>query len=114
MAKGKVKENIKARIDRLRRKLKHRSEEGRVTMPGVASPKKKDAKVKQQKEHKAPTKRAVGVGPKGGKFVVSTGGKKRYERGNKSQETMVKSVLEELVHETKFSDFIKSFRNKKE
>lgn len=114
MAKGKVKENIKARIDRLRRKLKHRSEEGRVTMPGVASPKKKEPKHIQNKDHAAPKKRVVSVGPKGGKFVVSTGGKKRYERGSKSQETMVKSVLEELVQETKFSSFINSFKSRKE
>lgn len=110
MADNKVKIKLKEKIDRIRRKMKRRKQHGSVNIPGVSGAKKPVVK-ESKPEFRAPKKKkTVAVGPKGGKFTVSSGGKKLYQRGAKSQEAMNKSLLNEIIQETRFQEFFKSFR----
>lgn len=107
---GTVKESLKEKIDRLRRKIKRKKAVGNPDIPGVDKPKDKPSHAKEKApERKDPKKdKTVAVGPKGGKFSVSSGGKKQYERGK-----VAKSMIEEIVREDELRDFIKSYKMSK-
>lgn len=109
---NKVKYKMKEKIDRLRRKMKRKKTEGDPKITGVDKPKKKPSHAPTRApKAKAPRKdKTVAVGPKGGKFVVSPGGKKKYERMGKSE--LIQDTLTEVVDDNQFSSFFENFKNR--
>jgi hypothetical protein len=105
-------DKIKNVIRKLKRKRKQML--GQVHIPGITKPqKRKKGKVKEA-EHKKPEKastpkrptKQVLVGPKGGQYIQTSSGKKKYA-------DKVKKALETFV-ETEQELFVKNFRRKSE
>lgn len=101
------------KIKNVIRKLKRKKKQilGHVHIPGVTKPQKRAKGKVKEVEHKKPDKaptpkrptKQVLVGPKGGQFIQTSTGKKKYA-------DKVKKSLEEFV-ETKQQSFIKKFRS---
>lgn len=103
------KEDIKEKVKRKVREFRRKKDKtvGEVDIPAVSKPKKKDPKQKREIESK-PTKqekRAVIIGPRGGKYVETGSGKKRYANRDK----VIKSILKEIVS-ADITDFVKEFK----
>lgn len=104
-------DKIRSVIRKLKRKKKKLL--GQVSITGVTKPKKhargkvKETKPKKHEGASTPRgpKKQVMIGPKGGQYIQTSGGKKKYS-------TKAKKSLENYVTETKYEQFIKNYRRK--
>jgi hypothetical protein len=105
------KDKIKNIVRRLKRKKKQAL--GQVSITGVTKPQKRaKGKVKEAKKQKQEKpkklrgpKKQVMVGPKGGQYIQTSSGKRKYAG-------KVKKSLEHFIEsETKINEFIKNFRS---
>ena len=106
-------DKIKSVIRKLKRKKKKLL--GQVSITGVTKPHKRaKGEVKEQKHKKQESasqpkraKKQVMVGPKGGQYIQTSGGKRKYAgKVKKSLEAFIES-------EDKYQQFITNFRSKK-
>lgn len=106
-------DKIKSVIRKLKRKKKKLL--GQVSITGVTKPHKRaKGEVKEQKHKKQESasqpkraKKQVMIGPKGGQYIQTSGGKRKYAgKVKKSLEAFIES-------ENKYQQFITNFRSKK-
>ena len=105
------------RIKNLVRKLKREKKKvlGQVSIPGVTKPQKRakgEVKEDKQKKHEGASKprkakKPVLVGKKGGQYILTSGGKKKYAADAK------KSLEVFIENENEVQQFVKNFRSKK-
>ena len=104
------------RMKNLVRKLKREKKKilGQVSITGVTKPEKRaKGKVKEHKEEKHEgaskpkrAKKQVLVGKHGGQYIITSGGKKKYETAKKSLEDFIES-------DNKVQQFLTNYRSKK-
>lgn len=105
------------KIKNIVRKLKRKKKKllGQVSITGVTKPQKrakgevKETKPEKHEHASAPkhAKKQVMVGPKGGQYIQTSGGKRKYD-------AKVKKSLESFIEsESAVQQFIRNFRSKK-
>ena len=117
MANDKKKKLLQQRIKEFKERKKKVFGDPKIT--GVSRPKKEDPKEKRgkqekEKRHSQKHPQPTVVGPRGGQYVETVGGKKQYQsKIRKAQEGVVKGLLGDIASENNVIDFIDKFKKER-